>query len=252
MPGRRHAGLSDSALILMSYARWGAACPEHLLGDYAFALWDPKRQFLFCARDHIGTRPFYYAQSPERFVFASDIDSVLAAPGISGEYDEEAVATRLTYGARPLGARTCYRFVRRLLPGHSLRVEGGTVRVERWWRPEELPPARGKCDDDFADAVLAACTDAVRDRLRCAGTIGLHLSGGLDSSSIAVLANRELRRQGRPSPVAFSWHPPPGPGSRGEAKAAEYGPIEAMCRQESLQLFYRPPQAPRRGRLPAP
>ena len=243
IPRPRHTGLSDSALILMSYARWGAACPEHLFGDYAFALWDARRQVLFCARDHVGARPFLYAHSPERFVFASDIDSVLAAPGIAGEFDTDAIATRLTYGARQLGARTSYRAVRRLLPGHSLLVEGGKARVERWWRPEETPPAPGKCDDDFADAVLAACTDAVRDRLRCAGPVGVHLSGGLDSSSVAVLATRELRRQGRPSPVAFSWHPPPGPGPRGEAEAAEYDPIEAVCRQEGLQLFYRPPQA---------
>ena len=243
MPRAGRAELSDSALILMSYARWGAACPEHLLGDYAFALWDARRQVLFCARDHIGARPFFYAHSPERFIFASGIGSVLAAPGVSEQFDTDAVATRLTYGARQLGARTCYRAVRRLLPGHSLLVEGGKARVERWWRPEETPPARNLCEDDFAGAVLAACTDAVRDRLRCADPVGVHLSGGLDSSSVAVLATRELRRQGRPSPVAFSWQPPPGPGLRDKAEAAEHGLIEAVRRQEGLQLLYRPPQA---------
>ncbi len=243
MSRRRRAGLSDSALILMSFARWGAACPERLLGDYAFALWDPGRKVLFCARDHIGARPFYYARAGRRFVFASDIDAVLAAPGVSGEFDTDAVATRLTKGARPLGARTCYRSVRRLLPGHSLLAGRGTVRVERWWRPEETPPAPGKRDGDFADAVLAACAAAVRDRLRCAGRVGVHLSGGLDSSSVAVLAARELRRQGRPPPIAFAWHPPPGPGPRSEPEAAEYGPIEAVRRQEGLRLHYRPPAA---------
>ena len=243
IPRPRRAEVSDSALILMSYSRWGEACPEHLLGDYAFALWDAKRQVLFCARDHVGTRPFYYARTGERFIFASDIDALLAGPGVSAEFDTAAVATRLTYGARQMGARTCYRAVRRLLPGHWLLAEGGNVRTQRWWRPEKTPAAPGKCDEDFADAVLAACTEAVRDRLRCGGRVGVHLSGGLDSSSIAVLAARELRRQGRPPPLAFSWHPPPGPGPRSEAEAAEYGAMEAVCRKEGLQLLYQPPEA---------
>ena len=243
IPRLRQAGFSDSCLILKAYERWGDACPARLLGDYAFAIWDAKRQVLFCARDHVGARPFYYARPGERFVFASDIDSVLAAPGVPAEFDTAVVATRLTYGARLSGARTCYRAVRRLPPGHWLLVEGGTVRVERWWRPEETPAAAGGSDDDFAEAVRAACTDAVRDRLRCAGPVGLHLSGGLDSSSIAVLAANELRRRGRPAPLAFAWHPPPGPGPRGEAEATEYGAIEAVCREAGLRPLYRPPEA---------
>ena len=243
IPRLRQAEFSDSALILKAYERWGTACPAQLLGDYAFAIWDAKRQILFCARDHVGARPFYYARPAERFVFASDIDAVLAAPGVSAEFDTAAVATRLTYGARQFGARTCYRAVRRLLPGHWLVVEGGTVRTERWWRPEETPAAAGKSDDDFADAVRSACTEAVRDRLRRAGPVGVHLSGGLDSSSVAVLAARELRRQGCPAPLAFAWHPPPGPGPLGEPEAAEYEAIEAVCREAGLQPIYRPPAA---------
>ena len=240
-PGR--AGLSDGALILMSYARWGRACPGHLLGDYAFALWDARRQVLFCARDHAGARPFYYAHAGGRFVFASDIDAVLAAPGVSGELDEAVVATRLTRGGRFLGERTWYRAVLRLPPGHALRVERGAARLERWWRPEDAPAPAPASDDALAEAGRALLSEAVRDRLRGAGPLGVHLSGGLDSSGVAALAARELRRQGRPAPLAFAWHAPPGPGPRGAAQAAEYGAIEAVCRQEGVQVFYCPPQA---------
>ena len=232
--------LPDTALILKSYARWGQACPERLLGDYAFALWDARREVLFCARDHAGARPFYYAHTGERFVFASDLDAVLAAPGVSDELDEAAVATQLTYGARPLGERTCYRAVRRLLPGHALAVQHGTVRVRRWWRPEEVPPAPEVTDDAIAEECLALLSEAVRDRVRDGRSAGVHLSGGLDSSAVAVLAARELRREGRPAPPAFAWHPPPDPGP---LAAPEYGRIDAVRRQEDLQVFYRPPEA---------
>ena len=241
IPAPDRDGLPNGALLLKSYARWGQACPERLLGDYAFALWDAKREVLFCARDHIGARPFYYALAGEHFVFASDIDAVLAAPGVSGELDEAAVATRLTYGARSLGARTCYRAVRRLLPGHALSVEQGAVRLHRWWRPEEAPALPTASDDALAEQCLTILSEAVRDRVRNAPLVGVHLSGGLDSSAVAVLTARELGRQGRPAPPAFAWQPPPGPG--GAAEAAEYGAIESVCRQEELRVFHRSPGA---------
>ena len=236
------ARLPDRALILKSYARWGRACPEHLLGDYAFALWDRKRATLFCARDHVGARPFYYAHVGDRFVFASNLEAVLAAPGVSADLDEVAVATRLSWGMRPLGARTCYREVRRLLPGHALTVERGRLHHRRWWRPEEVTPAPTATDDALAEACLEVLSEAVRDRLRGGRPVGVHLSGGLDSSGVAVLAARELRRQGRPAPSAFAWQPPPDP-ARSGAAAAEYGAIEAVSRQEALQVVYRPPTA---------
>lgn len=243
IPGRDEAGLPDHVLVLRSYARWGRACPEHLLGDYAFALWDEKREVLFCARDHIGTRPFYYALAGERFVFASDIDAVLAAPGIPDDLDEVAVATRLTCGQRDLGDRTCYRAIRRLLPGHTLSVQRGAVRVHRWWRPEEVQALPAASDDAVAEECREILTEAVRDRVRGRRAIGVHLSGGLDSSAVAVLATRELRRLERPAPLAFSWHPPPCPDRGSVETEAEYGAIESVCRQENLQVLYRPPEA---------
>ncbi|MCE2423441.1 MAG: hypothetical protein J4G03_09095 [Gemmatimonadetes bacterium] len=243
VPGAQRQTIADSVLVLKAYQHWGLECPRHLLGDFAFALWDEKRQRLFCARDHVGARAFCYAFAGERFVFASDIDTVLAAPGVCEEFDETVVATRLTYGARPLGDRTCYRSIRRLLPGHALVVERGARRFKRWWRPEELPEVRNASDDAIAEECLAILSEAVRDRLRGRRPVGVHLSGGLDSSSIAVLAARELARQGSAPPVAFGWHPPPGRGPRDAAADAEYGPIEAVCRQEGINIVYQSPQA---------
>lgn len=231
------AQLTDADLILRAWRRWGQACPEHLLGDYAFAVWDARREILFCVRDHIGAKPFYYARMPDGFAFASEVGAVLAAPDVDCGFDAAVVHKWLsppTYA--DFSERTFYRAIRRLLPGHSLTVDRNGARVERWWRPEEAPAVAPASDEECAEAFLALYAQAVRDCLRAPGPSGAHLSGGLDSSSIAVLAARELRRQGRAPPHLFSWHPPPG----GRHKALEYALIESVCRQEDLAPVWCP------------
>ena len=214
IPRGERAGLPDSALVFKSYARWGRACPEHLFGDFAFALWDARNETLFCARDHAGVRSFYYALAPEGFAFASDIGAVLAAPGVSGDLDEAAVATRLTHGARSLGGRTCYRAVRRLLPGHALIVERGSARVHRWWRPEDTPPLPATSDEDLAEACLALLTDAVRDRVR-----GRRFRGRARERRPRLLRRRGARgpraaAAGAPTAAGLRLAPAPRPGRR--------------------------------------
>ena len=88
-------GLDDRDLIARAWARWGRDCPNHLLGDYAFAVWDRRARILFCARDHIGARPFYYARTVHGFAFASAVEAVLVAPGVDDRLDEGTVATWL-------------------------------------------------------------------------------------------------------------------------------------------------------------
>ena len=243
------AGLGDGELILRAYLRWGRDCPRHLLGDYAFAVWDARQRMLFCVRDHIGARPFYYALQEERFIFASTVEAVLAAPGVSDALDEVTVATHLA--SRVFSeTRTFYAAVRKLPPGQTLTVEAKATRngsdryrtrIERYWHPEQAPAARPASDDAYAEQFLHLYTQAVRDRLR-GGPVGVHLSGGLDSSSIAVLAARELRRQNRPPPRAFTWLPDPG-NRPPPAHAPEYALVDAVCAQEGLQACHGAPAA---------
>ena len=151
----------------------GRDCPNHLLGDYAFAVWDARKRTLFCARDHVGARPFYYAWTPGGFVFAGAVEGVLAAPGVSGELDEESVAEHLTGIALLTTTRTFFKAVRKLPPGHALTVDCDSVRrgasssrsparPERYWRPEQAPRARAASDDAYAEELLE----------------GLHAGGG--------------------------------------------------------------------------
>ena len=248
VPPPERAGLADAELILRAFRRWGRDCPHHLLGDYAFAVWDPRRRTLFCARDHAGARPFYYAPAPRRFVFASAVEGVLAAPGVGGALDEVAVALHLA-GSPQGGARTFFAAVRRLPPGHRLSVEAEAarngsgrprVRVERWWCPGQAPPARPASDDAHAEELLHLCARAVRERLR-GGPVGVHLSGGLDSSAVTALAARELRRQGRPPPPAFTWLPPPGDAPPKPEHAREYALVDAVRAREGLRAFHGAP-----------
>ena len=235
LPPTARADHGDPALILKAYRRWGVDCPHHLLGDYAFAIWDGRRRSLFCARDHIGVQPFYYAETPRGFVFGSTIEAVLAGPDVDHAFDDVMVAMFLRVFSIPFGTRTFFRSVRRLLPGHVLFVGDGVVQTRRYWRPEDVPPAPPASDEDHAGAFMDIYSRAVKDRLRGSGRVGVHLSGGLDSSSVAVLAARELRRQGRPPPLAFSWLPPP----RGEGPPApEYAAMAAVAGQEGLQVYH--------------
>ena len=253
VPAAERGAVADADLILRAWLRWGQDCPRHLLGDYAFALWDTRSRALFCARDHIGARPFYYALPGDGVVFASAVESVLAAPGVSNALDEAVVAGHLV--ARPLSdTRTFFAAVRKLPPGHALCVEwtpSGNdpgrrrTRIARYWRPEQAPAARPVSDDACAEQFRHLHAQAVRDRLRgCdAEAVGVHLSGGLDSSGIAVLAAREQRRRGQPPPLAFSWLPPLGDAPPRPEHAREYALIDMVCAQEGLQVVHGAPCA---------
>ena len=248
VPYTERATISDGDLFLRAYRCWGRNCPRRLLGDYAFAVWDARQRTLFCARDHIGVRPLYYALNGGRFVFASAVEAVLAAPDVSNALDDVMVATHLT--SRVFSdSRTFYAAVRKLPPGHTLTIEtqaplSGCLRahIERYWHPEHAPSVRPTSDDAYAEQFLHLYTRAVRDRLR-GGPVGTHLSGGLDSSSIAVLAARELRRQNRPRPRAFTWLPQPGTTPPQPEHRREYALVDAICAQEGMSVCHGAPTA---------
>ena len=235
----------DADLIRRAWLRWGRECPKHLLGDYAFAIWDVGRRMLFCARDHIGAKPLYYARTARGFAFASAVEGVLAAPGVSDELDEGRVVAHLTEIGSATTHRTFFKAVRKLPPGCSIVVASSAdaASPQRHWRPEDVPEARPASDEAWAEEFLALYREAVRDRLRGAGPVGTHLSGGLDSSSVTVLAARELERQGRPSPLAFTWLPALGGKAPEAGHAGEYALVDAVRKQEGLRVFHQSPGA---------
>lgn len=184
--------LPDASLIAALYDRYGPDCTAYLLGDFAFLLWDEKERMLFGARDHFGVRPFYYHSTPGLFMAATTIGTLLQS-GISTAIDDVGMADFVA-GAVADTSGTLYRHIRRLPPGHSVLVTEGDVRIQRYWEltPQEPPPEK-----NWTDHFRHLFEQAVACRMANAST-GVLLSGGLDSSSIAMTASRIGEAQGRP------------------------------------------------------
>lgn len=227
----------DGELILRAYEKWGEGCAEQLVGDFAFAIWDTRNRSLYCARDHIGARPFFYYRARGVFAFATDIRGVLACPGVPAEIDEGEIARCLltfTPGYHD-NEHTFFTDLRKLPFGHWLVLADGRVRTGRHWRPEELGKVSLPSPEAYADRLFELVRLAVADRVRGeVGAVGAHLSGGLDSSSVAVLTARVLREQGRPRPTVYSWSPPPGE----HPEETEHRRIRRICEQEGLTPIY--------------
>jgi len=183
--------VTDADLVRAAYRRWGRDCPKRLVGAFAFALWDAEADRLFCARDHAGVRPFYYASCSDAVVFGSELPAVRAHDAVPHTVDETAVGGYLA--GLPLDpGRTFTDRVARLPPAHSLTVSGDGVTVERYW---SLDPGRELAPGSVEEYVVGfreRFERAVRCRQRCPDdrNLGAAVSGGLDSSSIACTANR--------------------------------------------------------------
>jgi len=198
---RPPAEITDSDLILAAYEKWGARCPEKLLGDFAFAIWDTRAQALFCARDPFGVRPFYYYHDTERlFAFGSEIKALLTLQEIPRRLDEVRMATCLGL-APPDQTITAYERIVRLPPACEMTVRGrGATPPRRYWAPDVSQEMSLPSDAAYAEAFLEVFGEAVRCRLRGAHPVGALLSGGLDSSSVACLA-RKGRMDNAPLPT---------------------------------------------------
>ena len=180
--------VSDAELVLAAYREWGEACTDRLLGDFAFAVWDGVRRRLFCAVDPLGLKPLHYARVGSLVCFASDALQVLQHPAVPGGYDEGEIAAYLA--SRPEDPeRSFFAAVRRLAPAQRMIATREGLRVERYWdpRPAEIVYRR---DEEYAAHFRALFHQAVTDRLRTSSPwVGVAMSGGLDSSSVAAVAH---------------------------------------------------------------
>ncbi len=195
--------VTDAELILRAYKRWGERSPEHLLGDFAFAIRDAHRDVLFCARDHFGVKPFYYHHAPGRlFCFASEIKGLLALAEVPRRLNETRVADYLV----PLledKVITFYEEIVRLPPAHRMTVSRDGVRIEEYWALDPTREIRMKSGEEYAEAFREIFTEAVHCRLRSAFPVGSMLSGGLDSSSIVCVARKLIAKNGFPRRAAM-------------------------------------------------
>ena len=197
--------ITDSELVLAAYQKWGEECPKYLLGDFVFVIWDEHKEQLFCARDHIGVKPFYYYLSDDLFVFSNDIRGVIAHPDIEKKYNDKSIAMFLSVGSGFYDEKdTFFEVIQKLPAATSMTISKEQVSKSVYWDIEDISEIHYATYEEYVEKLRELLFDAVKVRLRTVYPVASHLSGGLDSSSIAVLAARELKKR-KQSLYSFNW-----------------------------------------------
>lgn len=182
----------DSVYVLEAYRQWGESCAEHLLGDFAFALWDGYAHKLYCARDHIGARTLYYVQVPGYFAFASEVEALLHLPEVSSAPNQEQIASLLVPAFANQGdKRTWNRDVMALMESECLTVDiKGNINSRCYWQASPAEELNYSADHEAGEHFFSVFKTAVADRMSALGDTAMMLSGGLDSAGIAVAASQ--------------------------------------------------------------
>ena len=188
------ATLPDSEILLAAWRHWGDDCVRHLLGDFAFAIWDRADGTLLLGRDHMGQRVIHYHLGDGFLAFATELSGLFAADGVPRQLNEEELARRLLMSTERNEGELIYTDIRVLPGGTTLRlVPGGTIAIERYWQPQAAPEHLGRDDAYYLETYRATIEEAVACRLRrLIDPPSLLFSGGFDSGIIAAIAGRTV------------------------------------------------------------
>jgi len=178
---------SDTEVLLKAYQHWGIDCLRHLNGMFGFSIWDAGKRELFCARDHLGIKPFQYFYDGRSFIWSSEIKAILASGLVDAAANREVIANFLLHSRYDTDQQTFFREIFQLLPGHALRIsaEHG-ISVFRYW--DVYPGESALSPDELVQNFYDLFQDSVRLQMRSDVPLGIALSGGLDSGSIAMIA----------------------------------------------------------------
>jgi len=203
--GHRFRSRTDTEVVLHLYERLGADCLQRLRGMFAFAIWDARRHELFLARDRVGKKPLSYHLDDSGITFASEIKAILQDPDIERRPDLDAIHHYLTYQSVP-APLSAFQGIRKLPPGHFLRVRDGRVEVRRYWKLCYLPKRRAataRARADLEMELIERLDEAVSIRLMADVPLGAFLSGGVDSSAVVALMCRRARGPVRTFSIGF-------------------------------------------------
>ena len=204
--GHRFATGTDTEVLLHLYEEYGTGCLGLINGQFALAIWNATRKELFLARDRVGIRPLYYTSSGGRLCFASEIKAILAVD-TPRQLDPEALCQVFTFWTT-LPGRTVFQGIQELPPGHFMLVKEGRLETKPYWRIPFFPPeAAPRSLDQAAGELRELLNDAVRLRLRADVPVGAYLSGGLDSSIIAMLISRNCESHLKTFSLGFQADP---------------------------------------------
>ncbi|MDD3230680.1 MAG: asparagine synthase-related protein [Oscillospiraceae bacterium] len=190
--------MPDSRLILKAYKKWGIKCPEYLIGDFAFAIWDKQKNELFCARDHVGKRSLYYYDSSDVFAFSTLMEPLFKIDGVNKHLNETYVADFLAITSlrhELSDEMTLYEEAFNLPPSCAMLVNKKGLKKWRYWEIKKTKELHFDTDTEYEEAFRKIYSEAVNCRLRSVKKVGILLSGGLDSGSVACLAAPELKKR---------------------------------------------------------
>jgi len=183
---------TDAELILYAYEAWGEDCVKHLIGDFAFAIHDSNSRRLFCARDHFGVKPFFYAGLANDFIFSTNLNELRQDPRVSNTLNEIAIGDYLLFGVNQDLSTTTFKDIQRLPPAHSLTFADGSIKIRCYWTPSIQNEVRFGKPNNYVERFSELFSTAIEDRLRT-DRVAISMSGGLDSTSIAAIARTQLR-----------------------------------------------------------
>ena len=188
--GHRYKTRCDTETILHAYEQYGRSCVERFRGMFAFAVWDRNERKLFAARDRLGIKPFYYWFDGRTFVFGSEIKVLLEHPAVSPVFEDELLAEHLALGYSS-DERTLYRGIKRLMPGHTLELDShGRLDIQQYWDAPLPSTIDQRSDEDWIQDCRARFELSVEQRLMADVPLGMFLSGGVDSGSVAAVIKR--------------------------------------------------------------
>lgn len=192
--GHSFLGHSDTEVVLHSYAEFGDRCVERLNGIYAFAVWERRRRRLFLVRDRIGVKPLFYAEQGNAFLFASEMKTILAFPGMEARLDETGAAQLLLLGPGRLPGSGVFHGIQELEPGCCGCFEDGKLSITRYWKLKDREHRENF--EETSECVRYLVKDAIRRQMVSDVPIATFLSGGLDSSIITAVCANALKEQG--------------------------------------------------------
>ena len=188
---------TDEELTLRAWRRWHEDSLPDLIGDYSFALWDAEARHLWCARDLMGARPFFYAQAGNRLYFSNTLNAIRCAPDISSALDDHFIGDFLLQGSCSDSARSAFRDISRLPAGHAVHYSTAGLHVRRFASLPIEEPLQLKREQEYVERLRELLEQAVKERLP-RDSVAIYMSGGLDSTSIAAIASDYARKR--------AWH----------------------------------------------
>jgi len=191
--GHRYKSHCDTETIIHAYEQWGDSSVTRYRGMFAYAIWDQNNRRLFCARDRLGIKPFYYYWDGRLFAFASEIKALLEHPDISTHFNDALLPEYLAFGYAS-GDETLFAGIRKLMPGHTLTLTcGDTPKLEmaQYWEAPCPTMFDNRPDSEWIAECRSRLEEVVRMRLMSDVPLGMFLSGGVDSSAIAAIIKRQ-------------------------------------------------------------